>query len=396
MSETIYLDNAAPTPCDPRVVQVMVEALTDGCGNPSSHYSLGYIARERVSAARTQLANALNAQPEEIFFTGSGTEADNCVIKGAALALAPKGKKHFITSSFEHHAILHSMKALEKQGFEVTYLPVTEDGFVTPESVAAAIRPDTALVSVMLANNEIGTIQPIKKIAAVCKSAGVWMHTEAVQAVGAIPVDVQDLGVDMLSLSGHKFNGPKGVGALYCRRGLRLPSLIDGGGQEMRRRAGTENVAGIAGLGQAILLATENMAEKAEKQAALRDYTLKRLQENIIEVSVNGSMEHRLPGNLNVSFAGLEGETILLDLDMQGICASTGSACNSDSLNTSHVILALGKPDEVGHGSMRFSFGGQNTLQEAERLCEVLEEVIPRRRAQSCLWNHAENTVRIF
>lgn len=396
MSDTIYLDNAATTPCDPRVVQVMVEALTDGCGNPSSHYSLGYIAGERVSTARGQVAQALNAQPEEIFFTGSGTEADNWAIKGAALALAPKGKKHFITSSFEHHAILHSMKALEKQGFEVTYLPVTEDGFVTPESVAAAIRPDTALVSVMMANNEIGTIQPIKEIAAVCKAAGVWMHTDAVQAVGAIPVDVQDLGVDMLSLSGHKFNGPKGVGAMYCRRGVRLPSLMDGGGQEMRRRAGTENVAGIAGLGQAILLATENMAEKAKKQIALRDYTLARLQKNIIEVSVNGSMEHRLPGNLNVSFAGLEGETVLLDLDMQGICASTGSACNSDSLNTSHVILALGKPDEVGHGSMRFSFGAQNTMQEAETLCEVLEAVVPRRRAMSCLWNHAENTVRIF
>ncbi len=248
----------------------------------------------------------------------------------------------------------------------------------------------------MMANNEIGTIQPIKEIVAVCKAAGVLVHTDAVQAVGAIPVDVKDLGVDMLSLSGHKFNGPKGVGALYCRRGVPLPSFIDGGGQEMRRRAGTENVAGIAGLGQAIVLATKNMAKKAEKQAALRDYTLNRLQKNIVEVSVNGSMQHRLPGNLNVSFAGLEGETVLLDLDMQGIFASTGSACNSDSLNSSHVILALGKPDEVGHGSMRFSFGGQNTQQEAERLCEVLEEVIPRRRAMSCLWDHANNTVRIF
>ncbi len=396
MSDYIYLDNAATTPCDPCVVEIMVAALTDGCGNPSSHYSLGYIAKERVDTARAQLATALNASPNEIFFTGSGTEADNWAIKGTALALAAKGKKHFITSAFEHHAILHSMKALEKQGFEVTYLPVTEDGFVTPESVQSAIRPDTALVSIMMANNEIGTVQPIRAIAAICKAAGVLMHTDAVQAVGAIPVDVKDLGVDMLSLSGHKFNGPKGVGALYCRRGVYMPNLLDGGGQEMRRRAGTENVAGIAGLGQAIYLATESMAEKAKKQMELRDYTLRRLQKNIKEVSLNGSLENRLPGNLNVSFAGLEGETVLLDLDMQGIFASTGSACNSDSLNSSHVILALGKPDEVGHGSMRFSFGGQNTMQEAEQLCEVLETVIPRRRAMSCLWDHANDTVRIF
>lgn len=396
MSDYIYLDNAATTPCDPRVVNLMVAALSDGCGNPSSHYTLGYNANERVTTARAQLASALNAQPNEIFFTGSGSEADNWAIKGIALALASKGKKHFITSAFEHHAVLHSMKAIEKQGFEVTYLPVTEDGFVTPESVAAAIRPDTALVSIMMANNEIGTIQPIGEIAAVCKAAGVLMHTDAVQAVGAIPVDVKALGVDMLSLSGHKFNGPKGVGALYCRRGVHLANLIDGGGQETRRRAGTENVAGIAGLGLAVSLATQAMAEKSAHQMVLRDYTLNRLQKNIKEVSLNGSLANRLPGNLNISFAGLEGETVLLDLDMQGIFASTGSACNSDSLNSSHVILALGKPDEVGHGSMRFSFGGQNTMQEAERLCEVLEAVIPRRRAMSCLWDHANDTVRIF
>ncbi len=396
MSDVIYLDNAATTPCDPRVVEVMVEALSDGCGNPSSHYMLGYTAKERVDTARAQLATALNADPSEIFFTGSGTEADNWALKGIATFLAAKGKKHLITSSFEHHAILHSMKTLAKQGFDVTYLPVTEDGFVTPDSVAAAIRPDTALVSVMMANNEIGTIQPIREIAAVCKAAGVLLHTDAVQAVGAVPVDVKELGVDLLSLSAHKFNGPKGVGALYCRRGVYLPSFIDGGGQEKNRRAGTENVAGIAGLGKAIELATANLPKKMAHQAQLRDYALARITTNIHEVTLNGSVENRLPGNLNLSFAGLEGETVLLDLDMRGICASTGSACNSDNLNSSHVILALGKPDEVGHGSMRFSFGAQNTMQEVEYLCEVLEEVIPRRRAMSCLWDHANNTVRVF
>ncbi len=396
MSDSIYFDNAATTPCDPKVVEVMVEALTDGCGNPSSHYTLGYVAKERVDTARNQLAVALNANANEIFFTGSGSEADNWALKSTAQMLAPRGKKHLITSAFEHHAILHAMRTLEKQGFEVTYLPVTTDGYVTVESVAAAIRPDTALVSIMMANNEIGTIQPIREIAAVCKEAGVLMHTDAVQAVGAIPVDVKELGVDMLSLSGHKFNGPKGVGALYCRRGLRLPNFVDGGGQEMGRRAGTENVAGIAGLGKAIELAVAHMDEKAKIQTQLRDYAMNRILNNIIEVQLNGGLEHRLPGNLNVSFAGLEGETVLLDLDMQGIYASTGSACNSDSLNSSHVILALGKPDEVGHGSMRFSFGGQNTMAETERLCDVLENVIPRRRAMSCLWDHANNTVRIF
>ncbi len=407
MSDYIYFDNAATTPCDPRVVETMIAALTDGCGNPSSHYTLGYEAKNHIDTARAQVAAALNVpvfenaygqKDYQIYFTGSGSEADNWALKGAAYALAAKGKNHIITSAFEHHAILHSAKALEKLGFAVTYLPVTPDGFVTPESVAAAIRPETALVSVMMANNEIGTIQPIREIAAVCKAKGVLMHTDAVQAVGSIPVDVQDLGVDMLSLSGHKFNGPKGVGVLYCRRGVRLHNLIDGGGQESSRRAGTENVAGIAGLGKAIELATQpdTLAQKMQHQAQLRDYVMQRILKNIIEVGVNGSCENRLPGNLNISFAGLEGESILLDLDMQGICASTGSACNADDLRASHVIAALGKPDEVGHSSMRFSFGGQNTMQEAQRLCDVLEEVIPRRRSMSCLWNQAENTVRIF
>ena len=342
------------------------------------------------------LAKAINCQPGEIFFTGCGSEADNWAIKGTALKLAKKGKKHLITSQFEHHAVLHSMKALEREGFEVTYLPITSDGFVRPEDVEAAIRPDTALVTVMMANNEIGTIQPIKEIAAVCKKHGVWCHTDAVQAVGAIPIDVQDLGVDMLSMSGHKFNAPKGIGALYIRRGILPYNLIDGGGQEGRRRAGTENVAGIAGIGKALEMATGHLEEKMAHQRELRDYTINRILKNIPLARLNGSWENRLPGNVNISFPGLEGETILLDLDMHGICASTGSACNSDSLDPSHVLLSIGLPEEIGHGSMRFTFGPQNTMEEAEYLCQTLEEVIPRRRAMSCMWLQSENTVRDF
>ncbi len=396
MEHIVYLDNAATTPCDERVVHLMVQALTGACGNPSSHYSVGYEARELVENARAQVARALNAAPGEIFFTGSGSEADNWAVKGIAMSKARQEKNHLITSAFEHHAILHSMKALERIGFEVTYLQPTAEGFIRPEDVEAAIRPETALVSVMMANNEIGTIQPIREIAAVCKARGVLCHTDAVQAVGAIPVDVKELGVDLLSLSAHKFNGPKGVGALYCRKGVWPQSLIDGGGQESRRRAGTENVAGIAGMGLALELATASLQEKMAHQTALRDHVIDRVLKNIPDVRLNGSRENRLPGNVNVSFPGLEGETILLDLDMHGICASTGSACNSDSLDPSHVLLSIGVPEEIGHGSMRFSFGPQNTMEEAEYLCGVLEQVIPRRRAMSCMWLHSSNTARDF
>lgn len=396
MEHIVYLDNAATTPCHPQVVQRMTQVLSGPCGNPSSHYSIGYEAKEYLDTARAQVAKALNADPGEIFFTGCGSEADNWAVKGVAMSKARQGKNHLITSAFEHHAILHSMKALERLGFEVTYLQPTAEGFIRPQDVEAAIRPETALVSVMMANNEIGTIQPIKQIAAVCKARGVLCHTDAVQAVGAIPVDVKDLGVDLLSLSGHKFNGPKGVGALYCRKGVWPQSLIDGGGQESRRRAGTENVAGIAGMGLALELATATLPEKMAHQQALRDYVIDRLTANIADVRLNGSRENRLPGNVNVSFPGLEGETILLDLDMHGICASTGSACNSDSLDPSHVLLSIGVPEEIGHGSMRFTFGPQNTLEEAQYLCDVLEEVIPRRRAMSCMWLHGSNTARNF
>lgn len=383
----IYLDNAATTPVAPEVLRAMIPCLEGACGNPSSHYSVGYEAREQLDAARAAVAGVLNAAPGEIFFTGCGTEADNWAVKGTAYKLAKKGKKHLITSAFEHHAVLHSMMALEREGFEVTYLPVTPDGFVRPEDVAAAIRPDTALVSVMLANNEIGTIQPIREIAAVCTQKGVWCHTDAVQAVGAIPVDVQELGVQMLSLSAHKFNGPKGVGALYIHKGIMPYSFMDGGGQEVRRRAGTENVAGIVGLAKALQIAAEDMPNRAAHERQLRDYVIGRITQNIPAATLNGHPQKRLPGNANISFAGLEGETILLDLDLHGICASTGSACNSDSLDPSHVLLSIGLPHEAAHGTMRFSFGPQNTMAEAERLCEVLEEIIPRRRAMSPVWH---------
>ncbi|MCI2048048.1 MAG: cysteine desulfurase [Faecalibacterium sp.] len=396
MDKIVYVDNAATTPCDPRVLKVMTQALSGACGNPSSHYSVGYEAKAIVDKGREQVAAAIHAAPEEIFFTGCGSEADNWAVKGTALKFARSGKKHLITSQFEHHAILHSMKALERLGFEVTYLKPTSEGFIRPEDVEAAIRPDTALVTIMMANNEIGTIQPIREIAAICKKHGVWCHTDAVQATGAIPVDVQELGVDMLSMSGHKFNGPKGIGALYCRKGIWPQNLIDGGSQEARHRAGTENVAGIAGIGEALALATATLGEKMAHEQALRDYVIDRILKNIPQARLNGSHENRLPGNVNISFPGLEGETILLDLDMHGICASTGSACNSDSLDPSHVLLSIGVPEEIGHGSMRFTFGPQNTQEEAEYLCDTLEEIIPRRRAMSCMWLADQGEARVF
>ena len=396
MEKIVYVDNAATTPCDPRVVEVMTRALSGACGNPSSHYSVGYEAKEFVDTARAQVAKALNASPDEIYFTGCGSEADNWAVKGAALTKARQGKKHLITSAFEHHAILHSMRSLERIGFEVTYIKPTPEGFIRPEDVEAALRDDTALVTIMMANNEIGTIQPIKEIAEIAHKHGVWMHTDAVQAVGAIPVDVKELGVDMLSMSAHKFNGPKGVGALYCRKGVWPQNLIDGGSQEARHRAGTENVAGIAGIGLALELATATLDEKMAHERTLRDYVIDRVLNNIPEARLNGSRENRLPGNVNLSFPGLEGETILLDLDMHGICASTGAACNSDSLDPSHVLLSIGLPEEIGHGSMRFTFGPQNTMEEAKYLCDVLEEVIPRRRAMSCMWLQGQNKARQF
>ena len=392
----VYADNSATTAVSQSVMEAMLPYYREHYGNPSSLYSVGRDAKKAVETAREDIARCFNAEPGEIFFTSGGSESDNWAIKGAAHELAKKGKKHIISSRFEHHAVLHSLDALKKEGFEITLLEVHSDGIVRPEELEAAIRDDTALVTIMYANNEIGTIQPIPELAAVCKKHKVLFHTDAVQAVGNVPIDVKAQGIDLMSFTGHKIHGPKGCGALYIRRGVRLQNLIDGGSQEARHRAGTENVAGIAAMGKALEIATTHLDERMAHETELRDYVIDRVLKNIPEARLNGGTEHRLPNNVNISFPGLEGETILLDLDMHGICASTGSACNSDSLDPSHVLLSIGVPEEIGHGSMRFTFGPQNTMEEAKYLCDVLEEVIPRRRAMSCMWLQGQNKARQF
>lgn len=392
----IYADNAATTRVSDTALAAMTPCFQEIYGNPSSLHTPGQRAAEKLAAARAIFARNLHADPREITFTSGGSEADNQALRTAAALGEKRGKRHIVSTKFEHHAVLHTLQALEREGFEVTLLDIPPDGVVTAEQVRDAIRPDTCLVSVMFANNEIGTIQPIKEIAEIAHKHGVWMHTDAVQAVGAIPVDVKELGVDMLSMSAHKFNGPKGMGALYCRKGVWPQNLIDGGSQEARHRAGTENVAGIAAMGKALEIATAHLDERMAHESELRDYVIDRILKNIPEARLNGGRSPRLPNNVNISFPGLEGETILLDLDMHGICASTGSACNSDSLDPSHVLLSIGLPEEIGHGSMRFTFGPQNTMEEAKYLCDVLEEVIPRRRAMSCMWLQGQNKARQF
>ncbi len=388
--KTIYLDNAATTPVAEDVLNEMLPYFKEHYGNPSSIYSVAQASRAAVEAARGKVAAALGCEPAEVFFTAGGSESDNWIIKGVAHKLAPSGKKHLITTAFEHHAVLHSMASLEKEGFEVTYLPVDADGLVTAEQVRAALRPDTALVSIMYANNEIGTIEPIAEIGEVCHAAGVFFHTDAVQAVGAVEIDVKAQHIDALSLSGHKFNGPKGIGAAYIKKGVRLPNLIDGGGQEGGRRAGTENVAGIVGLGKAIEIATADIPHKAAKLTEMRDYVIKTLCAALPYVKLNGHPTKRLPGNVNLSFEGIEGEGMLLLLDAKGICASSGSACTSGSLDPSHVLLAIGLPHAVAHGSLRLTFGVQNTMEEAKAACEALETIIPRLRAMSPMWEDIE------
>ena len=376
----VYADNAATTPVTPAVLEAMTPWLMENYGNPSSIYSIGRAARTAVEKARRQVAAALNAEPGEIYFTSCGTEADNWALKGSMRRWAAKGKKHLITAAFEHHAILHSAKALEKEGFEVTYLPVTPEGLVDPAELEKAIREDTALVSIMLANNEIGTVQPIAELAAIAHAHGAWFHTDAVQAVGHIPVDVKALGVDMLSLSGHKFHAPKGVGALYVKKGI-LPNIfMDGGAQEKGRRAGTENLASIVGLGEAASL-EENMA----RITAMRD----RLIDSLLQLPrtrLNGSREHRLPGNLNISFEGIEGESLLLRLDMAGICASSGSACTSGSLDPSHVLMAIGLKHEVAHGSLRLSLSELTTEEDIDYIIAQVPPIVEGLRAMSPVW----------
>ncbi len=386
MSTTIYADNAATTQVSHRVLQQMLPWLSQHYGNPSSIYGIGREARGAVEDARAQLAQALNAQPSEIFFTACGTESDNWAIKGVAHALAAKGKKHIITSAIEHHAVLHTCKALEKEGFTVTYLPVDRDGLVSVADVEKAITRETALVSIMFANNEIGTIQPVAEIGAACRSRGVPFHTDAVQAVGHLPIDVEALNIDLLSLSAHKFHGPKGVGALYIRKGCPFPAtLLEGGGQERGRRAGTENVAGIVGMGAAIVEALEGLPEKTARVQAMRDRLIQALTK-LPKTHLNGHPHRRLPGNCNISFEGVEGESLLLLLDNRDICASSGSACTSGSLDPSHVLLAIGLPHEVAHGSLRLSLGDLNTPDQVEEIITGVTQVVERLRAMSPVW----------
>ena len=386
MSTTIYADNAATTQVSHLVLQQMLPWLSQHYGNPSSIYGIGREARGAVEDARAQLAQALNAQPSEIFFTACGTESDNWAIKGVAHALAAKGKKHIITSAIEHHAVLHTCKALEKEGFTVTYLPVDRDGLVSVADVEKAITRETALVSIMFANNEIGTIQPVAEIGAACRSRGVPFHTDAVQAVGHLPIDVEALNIDLLSLSAHKFHGPKGVGALYIRKGCPFPAtLLEGGGQERGRRAGTENVAGIVGMGAAIVEALEGLPEKTARVQAMRDRLIGALTK-LPKTHLNGHPHRRLPGNCNISFEGVEGESLLLLLDNRDICASSGSACTSGSLDPSHVLLAIGLPHEVAHGSLRLSLGDLNTSDQVEEIITGVTQVVERLRAMSPVW----------
>ncbi|MCI6640121.1 MAG: cysteine desulfurase NifS [Pygmaiobacter massiliensis] len=389
-NKTIYLDNAATTPTDPAVLQKMLPYFCQQYGNASSIYALGQRSRQAIEEARQQVAQVLGCEAREIFFTAGGSESDNWIIKGIAHQQALRQKKHLITTAIEHHAVLHTMAALEKEGFEVTILPVDKNGLVRPEQVAQAIRPDTALVTIIYANNEIGTIQPIEQIGKVCREAGVLFHTDAVQAVTNLPIDVKAQQIDALSLSAHKFGGPKGVGAAYIRKGIRFENLIDGGQQESGRRAGTENVPGIVGLGEAIALASASMEAKITHESQLRDYVITRILKNIPLCKLNGDAKKRLAGNVNLSFEGIEGEGMLLLLDAKGICASSGSACTSGSLDPSHVLLAIGLPHEVAHGSLRLSFGPQNTMADAEAVCDALEEIIPRLRMMSPVWEDLE------
>ena len=383
---TYYFDNAATTKISKEVIDSMQPYLNEIYGNASSIYSIGRETKKAIEVAREKVAKAINADSNEIYFSGSGTEADNWAIKGIAFANQHKGK-HIITTNIEHHAVLHTCQYLEKFGFETTYVPVKENGIVDVNDIKDAIREDTILISVMFANNEIGTIQPIKEIGELAKEKNIYFHTDAVQTIGNIPVDVKELNVDLLSLSAHKFHGPKGVGVLYIRDGVNIDNLLHGGGQEKRRRASTENIAGIVGLGTAIEIATKDIPKKAEYLKTLREKTINGLTENIPEIIVNGDREKRLPGNVNVCFKYIEGESILLHLDQYGICASSGSACTSGSLEPSHVLLAIGLPHEIAHGSLRLSFSEENTEEEVDYLLEKLPPIIKNLRNMSPLYN---------
>ena len=385
--QKVYLDNAATTKVRDEVVEAMLPYFTEYFGNPSSLHLFAREAGKGLDTARAQVAKALNAKPEEIIFTGGGSESDNMVLRGIPEAYKKKGK-HVITSAVEHHAVLHTLEAMEKEGrVEVTYLPVDEYGMVTAEQVEKAIRPDTVLVSIMFANNEVGTIMPIEQIGETCKKHGVLFHTDAVQAVGHVPVDVEKMHIDLLSLSGHKFHGPKGVGALYVRKGVRIPSLILGGAQERRKRAGTENVPGSVGMGKAIELATAELEDNAAKMKVLRDRLIFGIPARIPDVKLNGHPTERLPNNVNFSIRFIEGESILLMLDLNGIAASSGSACTSGSLDPSHVLLAMGLSHEVAHGSLRLTLSEFTTPEEIDYVLDTLPPIVEKLRAMSPLYH---------
>lgn len=382
----IYADNSATTKIAPEVLDKMMPYLTTYYGNPSSLYKIGGQAKEAVEKSRANIAKNLGAaHASEIYFTSGGSESDNWALKGVCHALKAKGKKHIVTSKFEHHAILHTCKALEKEGFDVTYLDVYENGIVHPEDVENAIRDDTAIVSIMYANNEIGTIQPIKEIGEICKKHKVLFHTDAVQAAGYVRINVAQQNIDLLSMTAHKIHGPKGCGLLYVRRGIKIDNLIEGGAQERNKRAGTENVAGIVGLDAALQMAVDTMDERCAKLTKMRD----RLIDGLLKIErsrINGDRVHRLPGNVNMCFEGIEGESLLLKLDLNGISASSGSACTSGSLDPSHVLLAIGLPHEIAHGSMRLSFSDENSEEDIDYILKVVPEIVSYLRAMSPLW----------
>lgn len=381
----VYADNSATTKISKEVLDAMMPYLTESYGNPSSIYKLGRDSKRAIETAREKCAAALGCTPSEIYFTGGGSESDNWALLGTARKLAPTGKKHIITTAVEHHAILHTCAALEKEGFEVTYLPVDSEGKISLTELENAVRPDTALVTIMYANNEIGVINPISEIGKICRKKGVLFHTDAVQAVGNVPINVVEQSIDMLSLSGHKIHAQKGVGILYIRKGITLPNLINGGGQERSKRAGTENVPAIVGLGVALENAVSDIPGKIEKVSKMRD----RLIDGLLKMErtrLNGSRTDRLCGNVNISVEGVEGESLLLSLDLKGICASSGSACTSGSLDPSHVLLALGLPHEVAHGSLRLSISDETTDEDIDYILEVVSEVVERLRAMSPLW----------
>jgi len=383
--KTIYLDHAATTATDPKVLEAMLPYFHEHYGNPSSIYSMSRVSKNAIENTRAILANAIGATPREIVFTSGGSESDNFAIKGVALAKQQKGN-HIITSSIEHHAVLYTCKFLEKNGFTVTYLPVDHDGIVKLDELEKAITPQTILITIMHANNEIGTIQPIRQIGEIARKHGITFHTDAVQTFGHIPVNVDNLNVDMLSISGHKFYGPKGVGALYIRKGTKITPLIHGGDQEQRRRASTENVPGIIGMGKAVEIVLETMENESIRQIKLRDEFTKKILDIIPDAILNGHPSIRLPNNVNISFEGIEGESILLNLDMEGIAASTGSACSSSSLEPSHVLLSIGLTHEFAHGSVRFTMGKQTTRDDLDHVVDVLPGIVKKLRAMSPLY----------